>query len=137
MCGSLLSPLTQTIFLYANVQCPIYTYVTLPAFSPLSVPSAVTNFTIKVTLTSIVLTWSAPEEPNGLIIFYEVNYRVNDGELVTASTASLGTTFTISPLTPGTNVTEISVSASSTTYEGERIAVDFITTLKQPRKLRD
>ena len=56
--------------------------------------------------TSIVLTWSAPQEPNGVIISYEATYRVNDITIVTNTTAS-STTFTISSLTPQTTVSKI------------------------------
>ena len=69
--------------------------------------------------TSIVLTWSAPQEPNGVIISYEVTYRVSDGNLVTTNTTDLSTTFTIPSLTPGTTVTDISVSAYTRVGRGD------------------
>ena len=78
------------------------------------------------TLTSIVLTWSAPQEPNGVIISYEVTYRVSDGNLVTTNTGDLSTTFTIPSLTPGTNVTEISVSAYTLVGRGELVRIPFL-----------
>ena len=63
-----------------------------------------------------MLTWSTPQEPNGVIISYEVTYRVSDDNLVTTNTTDLR--FTIPSLTPGTNVTEISVSAYTSAGRG-------------------
>ena len=70
---------------------------------------------------TIVLTWSAPQEPNGVIISYEVTYRVSDDNLVTTNTTDLR--FTIPSLTPGTNVTEISVSAYTSVGRGDNAQV--------------
>ena len=69
--------------------------------------------------TSVVLTWSAPQEPNGVIISYEVTYVVSDGNLITTNTTALSTTFTISSLTPGTRVSNISVSAYTSVGGGD------------------
>ena len=80
--------------------------------------------------TSIVLTWSAPQEPNGVIISYEVTYRVSDGNLVTTNTKDLR--FTISSLTPGTNVTEISVSANTSVGRGYPVQISHFETLNAP-----
>ena len=81
------------------------------------VPGVVSDLTSQPKFTSIVLTWSAPQEPNGVIIGYEVTYRVSDGNLVTTNTTVLR--FTIPSLTPGTNVTEISVSAYTSVGRGD------------------
>ena len=81
------------------------------------VPGVVSDLTGLPKFTSIVLTWSAPQEPNGVIISYEVTYRVSDGNLVTTNTIDLR--FTIPSLTPGTNVTEISVSAYTSVGRGD------------------
>ena len=83
--------------------------------------------------TSIVLTWSAPQEPNGVIISYEVTYRVSDGNLATTNTTNL--TFTIPSLTPGTNVTEISVTAYTSVGRGEPIRITHLMTLTAPSEL--
>ena len=82
--------------------------------------------------TYIVLTWSAPLEPNGVIISYEVTYRVSDGNLVTTNTTDL--TFTIPSLTPGTNVTEISVSAYTSVGRGDHALLFQLLTLTTPRE---
>ena len=73
-----------------------------------------------------MLIWSAPQEPNGVIISYEVTYRVSDGNLVTTNTTDLSTTFTIPSLTPGTNVTEISVSAYTSVGRGDRAVISLL-----------
>ena len=83
-------------------------------------------------LTSIVLTWSTPQEPNGVIISYEVTYRVSDGNLITNSTTDLR--FTIPSLTPGTNVTEISVSAYTSVGRGDPAQLLYLVTLNAPRE---
>ena len=82
--------------------------------------------------TSIVLTWSAPQESNGVIISYEVTYRVSDGNLVTTNTTDL--TFTIPSLTPGTNVTEISVSAYTSVGRGDHGLIFQLLILTTPRE---
>ena len=84
--------------------------------------------------TSIVLTWSVPHEPNGVIISYEVTYRVSDGNLVTTNTTDVSTTFTISQLTTGTNVTEITVSAYTSVGRGPPVLIPILMTLTVPRE---
>ena len=97
-----------------------------------TVPGVVSDLTGQPKFTSIVLTWSAPQEPNGVIISYEVTYRVSDGNLVTTNTTNL--TFTILSLTPGTNVTEISVSAYTSVGRGDRALIFQLLTLSTPRE---
>ena len=79
-----------------------------------------------------MLTWSTPQEPNGVIISYEVTYRVSDSNLVTTNTTDLR--FTIPSLTPGTNVTEISVSAYTSVGRGDPVWIPHLVTLIAPRK---
>ena len=98
----------------------------------LTVPGVVSDLTGQPKFTSIVLTWSAPQEPNGVIISYEVTYRVSDGNLVTTNTTDLR--FTISSLTPGTNVTEISVSAYTSVGRGDPVQITHLVTLAAPRE---
>ena len=90
-----------------------------------TVPGVVSDLTGQPKFTSIVLTWSAPREPNGVIISYEVTYRDSDGNLVTTNTTDL--TFTIPSLTPGTNVTEISVSAYTRVGRGDPVLNPHLT----------
>ena len=83
--------------------------------------------------TSIVLTWSAPQEPNGVIISYEVTYRVSNGNLVTTNTTDLR--FTVPSLTPGTNVTEISVSAYTSVGRGDPVLIPHLMLVEPPCEL--
>ena len=95
------------------------------------VPGVVSDLAGLPKFTSIVLTWSAPQEPNGVIISYEVTYRVSDGNLVTTNTTDLR--FTIPSLTPGTNVTEISVSAYTSVGRGDPVHIPHLMTLSSLR----
>ena len=79
-----------------------------------------------------MLSWSAPQEPNGVIISYEVTYRVSEGNLVITNTTNLR--FTIPSLTPGTNVTEISVSAYTSVGRGDPVQIPHLMTLAGPRE---
>ena len=96
------------------------------------VPGIVTNLTGQPMFTSIVLTWSVPQDPNGDIISYEVTYRVSDGNLVTTNTTDLR--FTIPSLTPGANVTEISVSAYTSVGRGDPVQIPHLMTTTMPRR---
>ena len=69
--------------------------------------------------TSIVLTWSPPQEPNGVIISYEVTYTVNGNNTVRVNTSDMSTTFTIPSLTPQTRVPAITVTAFTRIGRGE------------------
>ena len=97
-----------------------------------TVPGVVSDLTGQAKFTSIVLTWSAPQEPNGVIISYEVTYRVSYVFLVTTNTTDLR--FTIPSLTPGTNVTEISVSAYTSVGRGGPALIPDLMTITAPCK---
>ena len=99
----------------------------ISSMSPYAVPGIVVDLTGQPEFTSIVLTWSAPQEPNGVIISYEVTYRVSDGNLVTTNTTDLR--FTIPSLTPGTNVTAISVSAYTSVGRGDPVNISHLVTV--------
>lgn len=90
------------------------------------VPGPVSNLSANPTQSSIVLTWSPPEEPNGIIISYEVIYEVNNSKLVSINTTNLSTTFTISRLTP---VSNISVSAYTSVGRGIATSVGKLTVI--------
>ena len=98
-----------------------------------TVPGVVSDLTGQPKFTSIVLTWSTPQEPNGVIIRYEVTYRVSDGNLTTTNTTN--ETCTIPSLTPGTNVTEISVSAYTSVGRGDPVQISHLTLEELPREL--
>ena len=74
-------------------------------------PGPVTNLATEIKFTSVQLNWSPPQIPNGVIIQYEVTYRLSGSDLARANSTDVSTTFTIPSLTPGTQVSEISVVA--------------------------
>ena len=98
---------------------------------PCTVPSPVSDLTAHPKFTSIDLTWSAPQEPNGVIISYEVTYRVTGSNINTTNTTDLGATFSISSLTPQTTVSNISVSAYTSIGPGEAATIADQTTLEE------
>ena len=105
-----------------------YTYV---------VPGAVSGLTAQPRFISVVLTWSAPREPNGVVISYEVTYSIPDGSLVVTANilTDAVTTFVVSPLTPGTTVANISVRAYTRAGRGEAAVLEDVTTLSRPCEL--
>ena len=98
-----------------------------------TVPGPVSDLTALPKFTSIDLTWSAPQEPNGVIISYEVAYRVTGSNLVTTNT-DLSTTFSILSLTPQTTVSYISVSAYTSIGRGEAAIIADQTTREEQRE---
>ena len=94
------------------------------------------SLTIDVTLTSVNLFWSPPEQHNGILTHYEVTYRVyGSNEVINVSSESLSTT--IKPLTPDTRVVDISVSAYTNAGRGQQVMVmePNVVTLARPREL--
>ena len=81
---------------------------------------------------SIVLTWSPPQEPNGVIISYEVTYTVNDNNTFRVNTSDLSTTFTIPSLTPQTRVSAITVTAYTRIGRGKSANLPDQTTFEAP-----
>ena len=114
----------------------LYLMMSLKSASPHSVPGPVSDLTALPKFTSIDLTWSAPQEPNGVIISYEVTYRVTGSNLVTTNTTDLSTTFSISSLTPQTTciVSNISVSVYTSIGRGKATTIPDQTTLEEPRE---
>ena len=92
------------------------------------------DLTVLPKFTSIDLTWSTPQEPNGVIISYEVTFSVTGSNLVITNTTNLRTTFSISSLTPQTTVSDISVSAYTSIGPGEAATIANQTTREEPRE---
>ena len=90
------------------------------------------NLTGTPKFTSIVLTWSPPQEPNGVIVSYEVTYTVNGNNTVRVNTSDLSTTFTIPSLTPQTRVSAITVTAYTRIGPGEPANLPVQTTFAAP-----
>ena len=82
-------------------------------------PCPVSNLAGTPKFTSIVLTWSPPQEPNGVIISYEVTYTVNGSNTFRVNTSNLSIAFTIPSLTPQTRVSAITVTAYTRIGRGE------------------
>ncbi len=98
-----------------------------------SAPGSVLNLTSSDKFTSIVLNWNTPDEPNGIIIRYEVTYRIGGGNLQTVD-AGLNTVFTFSPLETGTRVSDVSVSAYTSVGRGVPSILTDLRTLSEPRE---
>ncbi len=79
-------------------------------------PGAVFNFTAEPILTSVLLTWSPPQEPNGVIIAYEVTYSVNGSKPNIMNTTN---TIQILRLALNTEVSNISVRAYTSVGPGD------------------
>ena len=88
------------------------------------------NFAGTPKFTSIVLTWSPPQEPNGVIVYYEVTYTVNGNNTFRVNTSVLSTTFTIPSLTPQTRVSAITVTAYTRIGRGGPANLPDQTTLE-------
>ena len=98
-----------------------------------SAPGPVSNLIINVTLTSVNLFWSPPEQHNGILTRYEVTYRLYDSnEVINVSSESLSTT--IRSLTPETGVVDISVSAYTSAGRGPPVMRPNVVTLNRPRE---
>ena len=82
--------------------------------------------------TSIILIWDPPQEPNGVIISYEVTYTVDGNNTVRVNTSDLSTTFTIPSLTPQTRVSDITVTAYTRIGRGEPANLSDQSTFEAP-----
>ena len=83
--------------------------------------------------TFIILTWRPPEEPNGVIISYEVTYTVNGGNTFRVNTSN--STFTIPSLTPQTSLSPLAVTAYTKIGRGEPTFINE-STLDVPCELQ-
>jgi hypothetical protein len=83
---------------------------------------AVPNFSF------VLLTWRAPQEPNGVILGYRIIYRVHIGRLVTSDVR--GTSFTTPSLAPSTDIRDISVAPFNNAGLGEAVTLPTVTILE-------
>ena len=95
----------------------------------LIVPGVVSSLMVEPIFTSIVITWRPPQDPNGVIIAYEVTYRVNDSNLTTINTTDITTTCT---LALNTRVSGISVRAYTSIGPGNVATHPNVSTPQQP-----
>ncbi len=97
-----------------------------------AVPGAVSNLTGKLNFTSVVLSWAPPQEPNGIIIAYEVTYTINGGNLTRVNVTD--NMIIIAELKPTTSISDISVSAYTSVGQGEVATLTTLFTVLEPRE---
>ena len=85
----------------------------------------VSSFRAETALISIVFDWDPPRDPNGILIVYELSYRVN-GSRFTMSFTNVSTTVFTLELAPSTRVSDISVRAYTSTGPGPLITVEGV-----------
>ena len=100
--------------------------------SLLTAPGPVSGLTARPELTSVVLTWNVPQEPNGIIIAYEVTYSIDGGAIIVVNSTNGASTLTIPSLPPNTNISSISVSAYTSIGQGESVSHDDVVTPAVP-----
>ena len=85
------------------------------------------------TLSSVVFSWSPPQEPNGIIIAYEVTFRINSSDPIMQNSTS--TPFTLN-LARNTRVSDISVHAYTSIGPGDVVTTNDVLTplVPTPRK---
>ena len=110
-------------------------YVSPCAIYP-SAPGPVLSLMGTPTLSTVILTWSPPQQRNGIIAHYTVTYRVNRHAPVTRDINNPDTTtFTISSLFPQTTISDISVRASTSAGgPGPERTLEDVVTLTRPRE---
>ncbi len=83
------------------------------------------NFTL------VLLTWSPPQGPNGVIIAYEVTYTVNSSEPSEMNTTDVTTVLTLT-LAFSTEVSNISVRAYTSVGPGDALVNLNVSTPENP-----
>ena len=96
----------------------------------MSGPSAVTDLRGQSLYFSVVLMWAEPQPLNGLLQHYTVTYAVNGSS--TLSNMTRTTSFTVSNLYPNTQISDISVTATTGGGEGPAEMLMSLTTLDKP-----
>ena len=99
---------------------------------PLVAPGPVFNLTAGPKFISVILEWEPPQEPNGIIIAYEVTYRVGSTR-ITVNTTDLNTREQISDVPTNTTVSDITVTAYTSVGRGEERAHPDVVTLEVPQ----
>ena len=93
-------------------------------------PSAVRNLRGQPLYFSVVLMWAEPQPLNGLLQHYTVTYTVNGSS--TLSNMTRTTSFTASNLYPNTQISDISVTATTGGGEGPAAILMSLATLDRP-----
>ena len=114
-------------FLY-NIVSPITNSTVLGGYNSAFLdiaPGVVSALVTQLTsFTSVVITWSPPQEPNGIITMYELIYRINESSPVTQNIADR---FNITiESTTETKISEIMVRAYTLIGPGPFLRTDDI-----------
>ena len=80
-------------------------------------------------LTTLQLVWSPPEEPNGVIISYEISYQT-ESRVMVANTSHLQRQYTVEHLRPWTTL-DVSVSAYTRLGKGVPRGAMNVSTLSR------
>ena len=86
----------------------------------------VSNFTAQAESESVVFEWSPPQEPNGIIIAYQLTYTVSGCDTVERNFTDGILMFTLN-LTLGTVVSDISVRAYTSAGPGDAATAADVT----------
>lgn len=76
-----------------------------------------------------MLVWEAPAKSYGEVIRYELTYKVNDGELITAVVTN--TTFTFPDIPLGAIISDLYITAYSKAGAGDRIILPDVMAPEQ------
>ncbi len=77
--------------------------------------------------------WDPPQEPNGIIIAYELTYRINGSSVVTVNSSDVSTTRFTLELAPHTRVSNISIRAYNRAGPGPTVtAGDVVIPVPPP-----
>ena len=102
-------PFTDTMTITTNEEGLLTIVpITYNSLNFLTVPGPVSNLMAFGIFRSVYLTWDSPQYMNGVIISYEVTYRVTNVTLIVNTT---DTTFSIPSPLPLTTVSDLSVRA--------------------------
>ena len=94
-------------------------------------PGPVAGLTGQVTFFTVELSWSPPQVPNGVIISYDVMFKVNDSTPIRTTNVAATSgppSHTISDLTPQTTISDITVTARTRIGPGQSTAFSNIFT---------
>lgn len=103
-----------------------------------AVPGPISGLTGDATFFTIDLMWSPPANPNGIIVDYNIQYRINESSSVivdSVAATSNPQNYSIANLPRATLVSDISISASTSVGRGPSTTFSAaFRTLIQPRK---
>ena len=110
----------------------------IPWLKYYAVPGPVSNLTGYAKFYTMVLSWSPPQMPNGVLTSYDIMYTVNSSSFFPADSVmatSEPRSYIISNLEPQTTVTNITITACTQIEPGPSVQFSSIfTTLAKPRE---